>query len=198
MLKNICHLWQSVLVFHWFSTSHKECPHLLDSLIIQHPSVVADDLDLSSSRASVTTTTQQIYNLTYLNDSVMHEVFLLWELNPKTHCSQCGGCWWPVTKLAPGHLQLPWWCKWIGTKLTYRDVPAWWALWLPWWPPAGCNNALMYLLIVTMNFCYCFIVVFCWKQNFLLNNDHLRVEERIPQPTWVNSLAPGRFQFNCR
>ena len=25
---------------------------------------------------------------------------------------------------------------------------------LPWWPPAGCNNALMYLLIFTMNFCY--------------------------------------------
>ena len=42
-------------------------------------------------------------------------------------------------------------------------LPAWWALWLPWWPPAGCNNALMYLLIFTMNFCYCFIVVFCWK-----------------------------------
>ena len=42
-------------------------------------------------------------------------------------------------------------------------LPAWWALWLPWWPPAGCNNALMYLLILTMNFCYCFIVVFCWK-----------------------------------
>ena len=33
-------------------------------------------------------------------------------------------------------------------------LPAWWALWLPWWPPAGCNNALMYLLIFTMNFCY--------------------------------------------
>ena len=42
-------------------------------------------------------------------------------------------------------------------------LPAWWALWLPWWPPAGCNNALMYLLIFTMNFCHCFIVVFCWK-----------------------------------
>ena len=42
-------------------------------------------------------------------------------------------------------------------------LPAWWALWLPWWPPAGCNNALMYLLIFTINFCYCFIVVFCWK-----------------------------------
>ena len=42
-------------------------------------------------------------------------------------------------------------------------LPAWWALWLPWWTPAGCNNALMYLLIFTMSFCYCFIVVFCWK-----------------------------------
>ena len=49
-------------------------------------------------------------------------------------------------------------------------LPAWWALWLPWWPPAGCNNALMYLLIFTMNFCYCFIVVFCWKWNLLLLN----------------------------
>ena len=54
-------------------------------------------------------------------------------------------------------------------SLRYRFVacilwlPAWWALWLPWWPPAGCNNALMYLLIFTMNFCYCLIVVFCWK-----------------------------------
>ena len=48
-------------------------------------------------------------------------------------------------------------------------LPAWWALWLPWWPPAGCNNALMYLLIFTMNFCYCFIVVFCWKWNLLLH-----------------------------
>ena len=47
-------------------------------------------------------------------------------------------------------------------------LPAWWALWLPWWPPAGCNNALMYLLIVTMNFCYCFIVAFYWKYNLLL------------------------------
>ena len=37
-------------------------------------------------------------------------------------------------------------------------LPAWWALWLPWWPPAGCNNALMYLLIVTMNFCYCLLL----------------------------------------
>ena len=42
-------------------------------------------------------------------------------------------------------------------------LPAWWALWLPWWPPAGCNNALMYSLIFIMNFCYCFIAVFCWK-----------------------------------
>ena len=47
-------------------------------------------------------------------------------------------------------------------------LPAWWALWLPWWPPAGCSNALMYQLIFTMNFCYCFIVVFCWKYNLLL------------------------------
>ena len=50
------------------------------------------------------------------------------------------------------------WPRGFATK-----QPAWWALWLPWWPPAGCNNALMYLLIFTMNFCYCFIVVFCWK-----------------------------------
>ena len=42
-------------------------------------------------------------------------------------------------------------------------LPAWWALWLPWWPPARCNNILMYLLIFTINFCYCFIVVICWK-----------------------------------
>ena len=42
-------------------------------------------------------------------------------------------------------------------------LPAWWALWLPWWPPAGCNNVLMHLLIFDMNFCYCLIVVFCWK-----------------------------------
>ena len=56
--------------------------------------------------------------------------------------------------------------QWV-CLLWYCDItlwlPAWWALWLPWWPPAGCHNALMYLLIVTMNFCYCFIVVFCWK-----------------------------------
>ena len=38
-------------------------------------------------------------------------------------------------------------------------LPAWWALWLPWWPPTGCSNALMYLLIFAMNSCYCFIVV---------------------------------------
>ena len=36
---------------------------------------------------------------------------------------------------------------------------------LPWWPPAGCSNALMYmyLLIFAMNLCYCFMSVFCWK-----------------------------------
>ena len=32
-------------------------------------------------------------------------------------------------------------------------LPAWWAVWLPWWPPAGCNNALVYLVIFTINFC---------------------------------------------
>ena len=42
-------------------------------------------------------------------------------------------------------------------------LPAWWALWLSWWLRAGYNNALMYSLIFTMNSCYCFIVVFCWK-----------------------------------
>ena len=42
-------------------------------------------------------------------------------------------------------------------------LPARWALWLPWWPPAGLKNPLMYLLISTMHLCYCFVVVFCWK-----------------------------------
>ena len=66
-------------------------------------------------------------------------------------------------------------------KLAWNWLPAWWALWLPWWPPVGCNNALMYLLIFTMNFCYCFIVVFCWKYNLLL---------------LLDNLSPGCYEMN--
>ena len=50
---------------------------------------------------------------------------------------------------------------WID--LGWIRLPAWWALWLPWWPPDGCSNALMYLLIFAMNFYFCFFVAFCWK-----------------------------------
>ena len=52
-------------------------------------------------------------------------------------------------------------CLWNDNDQSYMCTPlAWWALWLPWWPPAGCNNALMYLLIFTMNFCYwCAILI---------------------------------------
>ena len=42
-------------------------------------------------------------------------------------------------------------------------MPAWWALWLPWWPPAGCYNASMYLLIdIDHEFLllfYCFVLL---------------------------------------
>ena len=30
------------------------------------------------------------------------------------------------------------------SRLMSEWLPAWWALWLPWWPPAGCNNASIY------------------------------------------------------
>ena len=43
-------------------------------------------------------------------------------------------------------------------------LPAWWALRLARWPLAECSNDLMYFLIFTMSFCYCFIVVFCWRK----------------------------------
>ena len=66
-------------------------------------------------------------------------VFIQWNFRLKD-CRhlypRCAGLW----QEAPGY--------WL---------PAWWALWLSWWPPAGCNNPLMYSLIFTRNFCYCFI-----------------------------------------
>ena len=67
----------------------------------------------------------------------------------------------PWIKFRNNGVTLHWWgILYQGTSgKPLHWLPAWWALWLPWWPPAGCNNALMYLLIVTMNFCYCFIVV---------------------------------------
>ena len=75
-------------------------------------------------------------------------------------------------------------------------LPAWWALWFPWLPPAGCNNSLMYLLIFTMNFCYCFVVVFCWKSNLLmlynLTNTTMHISN-IPQCTidWLLCCGTG-------
>ena len=84
---------------------------------------------------------------------------------------------------------------WSGDKSS-SWLPAWWVLQLLWWPLAESRGSNA-LLIFTMCFCYCFIIIFYWQEFSNMASDWLASCQPIRSHVGKSLLTTWILAWTC-